>query len=203
MPVHNSRALGLTGWRVGERQGPFSIFGRYDVVAGSERPNPTIDRGHIASMITGHTRNSGNRSSNHGCACPLRGSVAYAQPIGTFRQLVVDEQGNVRVVADQQLEVTVHAVTAWGGSLHYRATYMSEALERWPPLICSLWARDHMYFLDALYVIPISWSGDRSTVARLAFRSTALRRWGLGLGRRIRSTDAQYRSAARDWPASD
>lgn len=145
-----------TGWQTGPPRGPYSILGRTDTTDGIQRPNPVIDAGHITSAIAGF----------HGEYQGLPGAVmlgvlleaAGKSPAGgSFQQLTIDEGADIATFGNEHIEVGGHLVTTATNTAAPRQRYAyvggsgSLATVRLMGL-----GGDHLYFLDVLYVIPIS-----------------------------------------------
>jgi hypothetical protein len=143
-----------TGWRVGERQGPYSFYNRPDTANGTERPNPLVDRGHIASLLVGaESQYEIGRFSSRGNALFEGG---WHTPMGTrFQQITVHDEGTVRTWGAEQVEWTVHVLTTPGGVVpRQRYAYLGGSGTLATVDLLTL-GGDHMYFVDALYIIPI------------------------------------------------
>jgi hypothetical protein len=145
-----------TGWQTGTPRGPYSVFGRSDTTNGIQRRNPTIDAGHITSGIAGF----------HGEYQGLPGSVmldvlleaAGKSPTGgNFQQLTIDEGATIATFGDEHIEVGGHLVTTSTNSVTpaQRYAYVGGSGSLATVDLLGL-GGDHLYFLDVLYVIPIS-----------------------------------------------
>lgn len=145
-----------TGWRTGDHMGPFSITNRRDTVDGIERPNPQINTGHITSMIAGgraeYVGLSGSGTLN------ILAEAAAKSPVGgSFQQLTVTGMAMIPTFLEQHLEIGTHLVTTSTDSYTPRQRYAflggSGSLATVD--LMSL-GGDRLYYIDALYVIPIS-----------------------------------------------
>ena len=145
-----------TGWQVGPRRGPYSVFGRSDTTNGMLRANPAIDAGHITSAIAGA----------HGEYTGLLGAVtldalveaAGKSPLGgNFRQVTLNEGLSLPTIADQHIEIGGHLVTTSSSTRapRQRFAYVGGSGSLATVDLLAL-GGDHLYFLDALYVIPIA-----------------------------------------------
>lgn len=145
-----------TGWQTGTPRGPYSIFGRRDTTDGIQRRNPAINAGHIASAIAGgHAEYAGLPGS---AMLDVLFEAAGKSPTGgSFQQLTVTEAADIATFRNQHIEVGGHLVTTATSSVtpSQRFSYVggSGSLATVPLLGIG---GDHLYFLDVLYVIPIS-----------------------------------------------
>jgi len=144
-----------TGWRLGEHRGPYSVIDRNDEVNGIDRPNPLIDRGHIGSGLAG----LGGSYKTDRINVDARGrlEVAWHTPLGTrFQQYRLYEEGQFHTFGDQYLEVDVHGITTTGDAApRQRWAYVGGSGTLATLDVLQL-GGDHMYFIDALYVVPFS-----------------------------------------------
>lgn len=143
-----------TGWRVGERRGPYSVLGRNNVTNGIQRPNPVIDPGHIASMLAGWGGTyQGGRGST---TLNLEFEGAWHTPLGErFQQVTFHDDGKLRTIAGQQLQLTLHLVTSTGGMTPLqRYAYVGGSGTLATVDVLPL-GGDHLYFADLLYVVPV------------------------------------------------
>lgn len=144
-----------TGWRNGSDVGPFSIFGRRDSVDGIQRPNPLIDAGHITSMIAGgHAEFVGISASE---MVDVFLEAAGKSPAGgSFQQLTINEAAVLPTYSSQRLEIGAHLVATRTNSFtpRQRYAYVGGSGSLATVDLLGL-GGDHLYFLDALYVIPI------------------------------------------------
>ena len=145
-----------TGWRPGTPQrGPYSVFGRADTTNGMLRMNPAIDAGHITSAIAGgHAEYTGDAGS---AMVDLLLEAAGKSPAGgSFQQLTLTEGSDIPTFAGQHLELGAHLVTTstGGATPAQRFAYVGGSGSIATVDLLSL-GGDHLYFLDALYVIPI------------------------------------------------
>lgn len=145
-----------TGWRSGDNMGPFSIINRRDTVDGIERPNPQINPGHITSLIAGGRAEYVGISGSGGFDMLLE--AAGKSPVGgSFQQLTMTGAGVIPTFLEQHLDITSHLVTTSAASYTPRQRYAyvggSGSLATVDLLALG---GDRLYFVDALYVIPIS-----------------------------------------------
>jgi hypothetical protein len=144
-----------TGWRGGETMGPYSMFGRNDVVDGIQRPNPEINAGHINSVIAGgraeYVGLPGSASLDVLFEAAGRSGVG-----GSFQQLTVNQRSSLETVANQRVEILGHLVTTATNTLTpwQRYAYVGGSGSLATVDLMSL-GGDHLYFLDVAYVIPI------------------------------------------------
>jgi len=145
-----------TGWRNGSDNGPFSIWSRNDTTNGIERPNPEIDAGHITSAIAGgHLEYEGLPAS---LLVDVLIEAAGKTPLGgNFQQLTIDEGASIKTVAGQHLDIRGHLVATATSSFTPRQRYAYIGGSGSLATVDLLSAGgDHLYFLDALYAIPIN-----------------------------------------------
>lgn len=142
-----------TGWRPGERRGPFSIFGRNET-NGIDRPNPEIVRGHIASALLGGTL-ALTRERLSGTAS-LAGEIAWRSPATSrFTQLTWNESARLRTRGEQRLELDSHAVVPLSGNAPpQRYAYLGGAGTLATTRLL-VFGGDRLYFFDTRYVIPL------------------------------------------------
>ncbi|HEV2642789.1 MAG TPA: hypothetical protein VGT98_08780, partial [Candidatus Elarobacter sp.] len=138
-----------TGWRPGERRGPFSIINRSDSTDGIDRPNPLITPGHITSAI------AGGRAEYTGIRADawIGGIIERATSgsvTGAFTQATLDTHGGVETVAAQRIVLNAHLVTtatsgATGVTPTQRFGYLGGAgtLATVPTLVAG---GDHLWF---------------------------------------------------------
>jgi hypothetical protein len=145
-----------TGWRAGETRGPFSLLNRGDSTNGIQRFNPEIDAGHITSAIAGgHAEYVGLPGS---AMLDVLFEAAGKNPVGgNFQQLTISEAASIATIADHHIEVVGHLVTTATNSAtpRQRYAYLGGSGSLATVDLLSL-GGDHLYFLDVLYVIPIS-----------------------------------------------
>ncbi|MEO7104029.1 MAG: hypothetical protein ABI311_11635 [Gemmatimonadaceae bacterium] len=145
-----------SGWRSGSNAGPFSVLGRRDSVDGIQRPNPLIDPGHITSLIAGgHAEYVGVSASE---MLDVFIEAAGKSPAGgSFRQLTISEAAAIPTILNQRLELGAHLVATSTGSFtpRQRFAYVGGSGSLATVDLLGL-GGDHLYFLDALYIIPIS-----------------------------------------------
>lgn len=143
-----------TGWRPGERRGPFSILGRNET-NGIDRPNPEVARGHIASALLGAT--SRLTRARLSATASLAGEIAWRSPATSrFTQLTWNESATLRTVREQRLELDSHAVVPLSGvAPPQRYAYLggSGTIATTDLLV---FGGDRLYFVDTRYVIPLS-----------------------------------------------
>lgn len=144
-----------TGWRVGETNGPFSLFNRGDSTNGIQRFNPEVDAGHITSVI------AGGRAEYLGLPGSATLNVLFeasgnSPAGGSFQQLTITEAASIATVADHHIEVVGHLVTTATNSAtpRQRYAYVGGSGSLATVDLLSL-GGDHLYFLDVLYVIPV------------------------------------------------
>ena len=145
-----------TGWRSGAGNGPFSFLNRSDTANGIERPNPEIDAGHITSAIAGgHFEYAGLPAS---LMANVLIEAAGKTPLGgNFQQFTFDEGASVKTVAGQHLDVRGHLVATATSSFTPRQRYAYVGGSGSLATVDLLnMGGDHLYFLDALYVVPIN-----------------------------------------------
>lgn len=145
-----------TGWRSGADNAPYSMFGRGDTTNGIERPNPVIDQGHITSAIAGgHLEYVGLPAS---VLVDVLIEAASKSPVGgSFQQLTIDEGASINTVAGQHLDVRGHLVASSGSSAtpSQRYAYLGGSGSLATVNLLDM-GGDHLYFIDALYVVPIN-----------------------------------------------
>lgn len=144
-----------TGWRTGTPHGPYSIFGRSDTTNGIQRRNPAINAGHISSAIAGgHAEYTGPVGT---AMLDVLLEAAGKSPIGgSFQQLTITEGADIATFGAQHIEVGAHLVTTATNSLTpaQRFSYVGGSGSLATVDLLGL-GGDHLYFIDALYVIPI------------------------------------------------
>jgi hypothetical protein len=103
-----------TGWRIGEKDGPYSFYRRFDTVNGIQRPNPLVDRGHIASALLGaQGAYEWERISNNGS---IAFESSWHTPTTTrFQQITIHDDGIVRTWWGEQAEIAIHLLTTPSG----------------------------------------------------------------------------------------
>lgn len=145
-----------TGWRSGDHMGPFSVINRRDTVNGIERPNPQINPGHITSLI------AGGRAEYVGIAASGAFNVlveaAGKSPLGgSFQQLTMTALGVIPTFREQHLDISSHLVATSAHSFtpRQRYAYLGGSGSLATVDMMSL-GGDRLYFIDALYVIPIA-----------------------------------------------
>lgn len=145
-----------TGWRAGTGNGPFSVFGRSDSTNGIERPNPEIDQGHISSAIAGgHVEYMGLPAS---VFVNLLVEAAGKSPLGgNFQQFTIDNGMSINTTAGQHLDVRSHVVATATSTAtpRQRYAYVGGSGSLATDDLLSM-GGDHLYYLDAVYVIPIN-----------------------------------------------
>jgi hypothetical protein len=144
-----------TGWRSGDHMGPFSVVHRRDTVDGIERPNPLIDAGHITSVIAGGRAEFVGLDGSG--ALDVLFEAAPDSPVGgSFQQLTVTGVSVTPTVAEQHLDITAHLVTTTTDSYtpRQRYAYLGGSGSLATVDMMSL-GGDRLYFVDALYVVPI------------------------------------------------
>jgi len=154
-----------TGWRpeyvlVGDAmiltkpRGPWSFFNRTDQRNGMTRPNPEIDGGHITSGLAGG--HIDYRSEPVTLLADVLGEGASSNSTGgSFKQLTFDGHTEVATFAGEHVEVDGHLVTTSGGvTPRQRYAYLGGSGTLATVDLLSL-GGDHLYFVDARYVIPI------------------------------------------------
>lgn len=152
--ARNERAWS-TGWRTGERHGPFAFGGRRDARDGVQRPNPSVISGRLRSAL------AGVRGTLDGPAAA--GSASLVAERGTleghaaFTQLTAGVRGVLESWHGERLVLRAHAVvTPAGVAPPQRWAYVggsgtlptAHMLER---------GGDHMFFADGWYEIPLPW----------------------------------------------
>lgn len=144
-----------TGWRPQAMLGPYSMFSKSDPINGIQRPNPEIDAGHITSAIAGgHAEYAGISGS---AMLDVLAEAAGKSPLGgSFQQLTLDGATIIPTFASQHLEVRGHLVATSTSAATPRQRYAyvggSGSLATGDVLALG---GDHLYFVDAMYVIPI------------------------------------------------
>jgi hypothetical protein len=145
-----------TGWRSGSNVGPLSILGRRDSVDGIQRPNPLINAGHITSVIAGgHAEYVGSSTSE---MLDVFLEAAGKSPTGgSFQQLTINEAAAIPTYWRQRLEIGAHLVATTTSSFTppQRYSYVGGSGSLATMDLLGL-GGDHLYFVDALYVIPIT-----------------------------------------------
>ena len=145
-----------TGWQTGTPRGPYSIFGRSDTTDGIQRRNPAIDAGHVTSAIAGgHAEYAGLAGS--AMLDVLLEAAGKSPGGGSFQQLTITEGADIGTFRDQHIEVGGHLVTTATSSVTplQRFSYVGGSGSLATVNLLGL-GGDHLYFLDVLYVIPIS-----------------------------------------------
>jgi hypothetical protein len=135
-------------------RGPWSFFNRSDERDGMTRPNPAIDQGHITSALLGGTLDL--RTEPVGLQLSLLGEGATSGSVGgSFRQITLDGHTDIPTFAGERIEVDGHVVTTSGGvTPRQRYAYLGGSGTLATVDLLSL-GGDHLYFVDARYVIPI------------------------------------------------
>jgi hypothetical protein len=145
-----------TGWRSGDQMGPYSLFNRRDTLNGIQRPNPTINAGHITSFIAGgHAEYVG--ISGSGMLDALLEAAGKSPVGGSFQQLTITGATVIPTFFQQHLDIGTHLVATSTNSFTPRQRYAfvggSGSLATVDLLSLG---GDRLYFADVLYVIPIS-----------------------------------------------
>ncbi len=145
-----------TGWQTGTPRGPFSLFGRNDTTDGIMRRNPAINAGHITSAI------AGGRAEYMGAPgsvyFDLLLEAAGKSPLGgNFQQLTINQGLSLETFRDQHIEIGTHLVTTSTSTATplQRFAYVGGSGSLATVNLLGL-GGDHLYFVDALYVIPIA-----------------------------------------------
>lgn len=133
---------------------PWSFFNRSDERNGMTRPNPAIDAGHVTSALLGGLLDL--RSEPVVLLINVLGEGAAANSVGgSFRQLTFDGHTQIATFAGEHIEVDGHVVTTSGGTTpRQRYAYLGGSGSLATVDLLSL-GGDHLYFVDARYVIPI------------------------------------------------
>lgn len=144
-----------TGWRPPTMLGPYSIFSKSDPINGIQRPNPEIDAGHITSAIAGgHAEYTGISGSG---LLDILAEAARKSPLGgSFQQLTLDGAAAIPTFASQHVELRGHlvATSTSASTPRQRYAYVGGSGSLATNDVLAL-GGDHLYFVDAMYVIPI------------------------------------------------
>ena len=145
-----------TGWRSGASSGPFSILNRRDTVNGIQRPNPGIDAGHITSAIAGGHLDF-ERLPASGNLDVLLEAAGSSPSGGSFQQLTINEFADIKTFGSQHIEIGGHLVATAAKTLTpaQRFAYVGGSGSIATVDLLTL-GGDQLYYLDVLYVIPIS-----------------------------------------------
>lgn len=135
-------------------RGPWSFFNRTDERNGMTRPNPAIDPAHLTSLLLGGRVDY--RSEPVTLLLDVLGEGAdYAHRDGQFRQVTLDGHTEVATFAGERFEVDGHLVTtSQGPTPPQRYAYLGGSGTLATVDLLTL-GGDHLYFVDARYVIPI------------------------------------------------
>lgn len=143
-----------TGWRPGEDRSPYSFLNRRDSVNGMARPNPLVAQGHITSAIAGGRLDLATMRVS-GSLDALGEAATSGSVTGSFQQLTLDEHGALQTFAGQRIELDSHLLTTSGGiAPAQRFTYVGGSGSLATTDLLAL-GGDHLYFVDARYVIPV------------------------------------------------
>lgn len=144
-----------TGWRLDERRGPYSVIDQSDQIDGIQRPNPLIAPGHIYSaLVGGHYAHEGLRL--HMALDALVEHATSGSVMGAFTQGTASLHGGIETFAGQRFDLNSHFVTtsADQGVPPQRFSYVGGSGSLATVPLLSL-GGDHLYFVDAAYVIPV------------------------------------------------
>lgn len=135
-------------------RGPWSFFNRTDQRNGMTRPNPAIDPSHLTSVLLGGRVDY--RSDLVKLLVDVLGEGAdYAHMDGQFRQVTLDGHTEIATFAGERVEVDGHLVTTSPGPTpRQRYAYEGGSGTLATVDLLSL-GGDHLYFVDARYVIPV------------------------------------------------
>lgn len=135
-------------------RGPWSFFNRDDQRNGMMRPNPAIDAGRITSGLLGGRIDY--RSEPVTFLADLLGEGGASGTVGgSFRQITFDGHTGIATFAGERIEVDGHLVTTSGGiTPRQRYAYEGGSGTLATVDLLSL-GGDHLYFVDARYVIPV------------------------------------------------
>lgn len=133
---------------------PWSLFNRTDRRNGMTRPNPEIDAGHVTSALLGGRVDY--RSERVMLRADVLGEGASSNSVGgSFRQLTFDGHTDIATFAGERVEIDGHLVTTSGGTTpRQRYAYLGGSGTLATVDLLSL-GGDHLYFIDARYVIPV------------------------------------------------
>lgn len=143
-----------TGWRAGERRGPFSVIDRSDTTA-IQRPNPLVAPGHVYSVLGGGTVAYDWVRADVALDALVESALSRSVT-GSFTQATLDVRGGVNTFASERLKVSAHLITTSGttGAPPQRFGYLGGAGTLATIPLLSL-GGDHLYFVDAEYQVPI------------------------------------------------
>ncbi len=143
-----------TGWRTDEHRGPFSIFGRHNQLDGIDRPNPTINRGRINSVIGGGRLEY--RTEQNVLRLDALLEASGNTPVGGhFQQLTLDGHGGIPAFAKNRFELDGHLVSTTGSTTPaQRYAYLGGSGTLATLDLLQL-GGDHLFFIDTRYIIPI------------------------------------------------
>lgn len=135
-------------------RGPWSFFNRNDMHDGMTRPNPEIDTGRITSGLIG--AHVDYRAEPVTVLADVLGEGGASGTVGgSFRQITLDGHTEIATFAGERFEVDGHIVTTSGGTTPLqRYAYLGGSGTLATVDLLSL-GGDHLYFVDARYVIPI------------------------------------------------
>lgn len=145
-----------TGWQSGTPRGPYSVFGRSDTTNGILRRNPAISTGHITSAIAGGRAEWTSDSS--AMMLDVLFEAAGKSPLGgNFKQLTIDHSLRLPTFGAQHIEIGAHLVSSWTSTATplQRYAYVGGSGSIATVDLLGL-GGDHLYYVDALYVIPIT-----------------------------------------------
>lgn len=133
---------------------PWSFFNRTDSLDGMTRPNPAIDPGHITSGLVGGRIDY--RSEPLTLLADVMGEGTTNGSVGgNFRQITFDGHTQIATFAGERIEADGHLVTTSGGvTPRQRYAYVGGSGTLATVDLLAL-GGDHLYFIDARYVIPI------------------------------------------------
>lgn len=140
-------------------RGPWSLFNRTDERNGMTRPNPVIDPGHITSALLGGRVDY--RTEPVTLLVDVLGEAGTTTLPGnslkpTWKQVTLDGHTGVATFAGERIEVDGHLVTTTGGiTPRQRYAYLGGSGTLATVDLLSL-GGDHLYFVDARYVIPLT-----------------------------------------------
>jgi hypothetical protein len=166
------------------KRGPFSFAHRADIENGMSRPNPLIDRGHIASAFTG--ARGRYRTMRVTVEASAQLEAAWHAPASTskFTQFTLDQRSAFGTFLDQRIETSAHLVVT-SGDMTPRQRYAYLGGSRTLPTLDLLTlGGDRLFFADVGYVIPIRWVnvpmlGQPSIQPRFAVGAAGVGKFGV------------------------
>jgi hypothetical protein len=145
-----------TGWRAGENKEPASIFGKTNARNGLRRPNPLIDRGHIASAVAGaklQYKTGGERFSTNFDVHLERAWRAPNQ--SKFTQVTLNQENRLQTIFGQRLEVDGHLVYTGGDPTPLQRYAYIGGSGTLTTINALTLGGDRLLFVDVRYHVPI------------------------------------------------